>query len=47
MVKVTGTAPGTPEPERPKIVAALPEDHWKPDQHEVDAIREWGISGRN
>jgi len=24
-----------------KALAALPEDHWKPDQHETDAIREW------
>jgi len=24
-----------------ECVAALPEGHWKPDQHETDAIREW------
>ena len=24
-----------------ECIAALPEDHWKADQHETDAIREW------
>ena len=24
-----------------ECIAALPEEHWKPDQQEADAIREW------
>src|SRR2546421_37732 len=28
-------------PQLAECIAALPEGHWKPDQPEVDAIREW------
>jgi Transposase DDE domain group 1 len=28
-------------PQRAQCIAALPEDHWKPDPSETDAIREW------
>ena len=28
-------------PQLSECIAALPEDHWKPDQEEADAIREW------
>jgi len=28
-------------PQLAECIAALPEEHWKPDQNETDAIREW------
>jgi hypothetical protein len=28
-------------PQLTECIAALPQDHWKPDQEEADAIREW------
>jgi hypothetical protein len=28
-------------PQLAECIAAVPEDHWKADRHEADAIREW------
>jgi len=28
-------------PQLAECIAALPEDHWKPDREEADALREW------